>query len=52
VVHLFDLETVEVTSNEDAIQDLQFLSLAELVAGKDQLESWSAMCVEHLAAVA
>ena len=50
VVHLFDLETADVTSNEDALQDLQFLSLAELVASKDQLESWSAMCVEHLAA--
>ncbi|WP_009962044.1 NUDIX domain-containing protein [Verrucomicrobium spinosum] len=48
VVHLFDLESDQVTSNEDAIQDLQFLSLDELVAGIENLETWSAICVRHL----
>lgn len=48
VVHLFDLESDQVTSNEDAIQNLQFLSLEELVAGIDNLETWSAICVRHL----
>ena len=49
VVHLFELSSDDVASNEDAIQDLQFVSLADLVAGLDNLESWSKICVEHLA---
>ncbi|HSJ02619.1 MAG TPA: hypothetical protein VK956_09205 [Verrucomicrobium sp.] len=47
-VHLFDLESDQVTSNEEAIQDLKFLSLDELVADIDSLETWSAICVRHL----
>jgi predicted NUDIX family phosphoesterase len=50
VVHLFDLETDQVTSNEDAIQDLRFLTLDELMADIDQLETWSQICIRHLAA--
>lgn len=49
VVHLFELETDDVQSNEDAIQDLQFVPVAELVANADQLETWSAICVQHFA---
>jgi predicted NUDIX family phosphoesterase len=49
VVHLFELSSDDVASNEDAIQELEFLSLAELVAGAENLESWSRICVEHLA---
>jgi predicted NUDIX family phosphoesterase len=48
VVHLFDLDSDDVQSNEEAIQDLHFRSLAELVADIDQLETWSQICVEHL----
>jgi predicted NUDIX family phosphoesterase len=48
VVHLFELESDEVTSNEDAIQNIEFLTLDELVACVDQLETWSAICVKHL----
>ncbi len=48
VVHLFELETDQVRSNEDAIQDLRFVSLEELAAELDALESWSRMCAEHL----
>jgi predicted NUDIX family phosphoesterase len=48
VVHLFELDTDEVTSNEDAIQDLRFMSLAELQANIENLETWSRICVEHL----
>lgn len=50
VVHLFELTSDEVQSNEEAIQDLQFVPLAELVANVQGLESWSKFCVEHLAA--
>jgi predicted NUDIX family phosphoesterase len=49
VVHVFELGTEDVKSNEDAIQDLRFMSLEELVAEQDQLESWSKICVDHLA---
>jgi len=49
VVHLFDLDSDSVTSNEDAIQDLKFLTLEELAANVEQLETWSAICVKHLA---
>jgi predicted NUDIX family phosphoesterase len=50
VVHVFDLSSAEVSSNEEAIQDLTFYSLEELLASRDQLESWSQICVTHLAA--
>ncbi len=49
VVHVFDLSDDKVQSNEDAIQDLAFISLAELVQQRDQLESWSQICIDHLA---
>jgi predicted NUDIX family phosphoesterase len=49
VVHLFELESDQVVSNEDAIQDIQFYTLAELTAMMDRLETWSQICVRHLA---
>lgn len=49
VVHLFDLETDAVESNEDAIRDIRFLGLDQLLE-LDALETWSRICVEHLAA--
>lgn len=49
VVHIFELGSGDVRSNEDAIQDLQFVTLDELLAQKDSLESWSQICVNHLA---
>jgi predicted NUDIX family phosphoesterase len=48
VVHLFELESDDVISNEDAIQNIEFLSLPELVTRIDHLETWSAICVKHL----
>lgn len=49
VVHLFDLDSDEVVSNEEAIQDLRFVPVEELRSGLDRLETWSAICVRHLA---
>ena len=49
VVHLFELSSDDVASNEEAIQDLQFVPLADLVANADHLESWSKICVDYLA---
>lgn len=48
VVHLFELETDQVTSNEDNITELEFLTLDELLARRDRLESWSQMCLDGL----
>lgn len=48
VVHRFELSSAEVSSNEDAIQNLQFLTLAELKAKHEELEAWSQIIVNHL----
>jgi predicted NUDIX family phosphoesterase len=48
VVHLFDLSADDVASNEDAIQDLRFHTLEELKEMRDQLETWSQICLDHL----
>jgi predicted NUDIX family phosphoesterase len=48
VVHLFDLASDTVTSNEDNIVDLEFLTREELTARHDQLETWSQILVENL----
>lgn len=48
VVHLISLDNEKVASNEDTIADLQFLSFDELTAARDQLETWSSICLEHL----
>jgi predicted NUDIX family phosphoesterase len=49
VVHVFDLETNQVSSAEDAIADLQFNSIKELQETiKPSLETWSQFCTEIL----
>lgn len=48
VVHLFELSSAEVSSNEEAIQDLQFYTLAELQDMRESLEAWSQIVVGHL----
>ena len=46
VVHLFELESPEVSANEAAISELEFLSHDELKARHDRLETWSQICVD------
>lgn len=48
VVHLFDLDGDDVSSNEDAIQNIRFVPLDELHSDRENLETWSRICVEHL----
>lgn len=50
VVHLFELDSDEVTSNEAAIQDIAFQSLEDLHREREQLETWSRICLEFLCA--
>lgn len=49
VVHFFELSDPGVTSNEEAIQDLRWMAVDELIAARDQLETWSQICADHLA---
>ena len=48
VVHLFDLETEDVAANEAPITSLEFLSREALQNRRDRLETWSAICLDHL----
>ncbi len=48
VVHLFELETDRVTSNEDNITELEFFTIDELQARRDRLETWSQSCLDGL----
>jgi predicted NUDIX family phosphoesterase len=48
VVHLFTLESDDVTSAEDNITELRFLTLEELAAERDRLETWSQICLDGL----
>ncbi|MDF2376193.1 MAG: hypothetical protein P1U81_08110 [Verrucomicrobiales bacterium] len=49
VVHLFTLESAQVTAGEENIESLEFLTLEELQARHDRLETWSQICVDGLA---
>lgn len=52
VVHLVDLESDQVASNEETIADVGFHSPESLRSERDRLETWSQLCLdslEHLA---
>ncbi|MEM1085644.1 MAG: hypothetical protein AAGI48_16155 [Verrucomicrobiota bacterium] len=50
VVHLIELESDDIRSNEDALADLTFTELDELAGPMfERLETWSQFCVKHLA---
>jgi len=48
VVHLFELDSSQVTPGEANIEDLRFLTMDELKNERDLLESWSQICVDNL----
>ncbi len=49
VVHLFELESDEVSAREDALADLQFKTVEELRGPLyERLESWTRFCVDAL----
>ncbi len=48
VVHLWELDSPDVRRREQVITQLSFLSVAELHALSESLESWSRWCLEHL----
>ncbi len=50
VVHLFHLESDDVVAAEDNIEELCFLTLEELSARREFLETWSRICLDGLLA--
>jgi len=48
VVHLVELETDRVTSNDDSIVDVGFFTPDQLRAERDLLETWSQLCLDGL----
>ncbi len=51
IVHLFDLDNEQIAPNEGALAELRFYTLDELRGALyERLETWSAICVDALAA--
>jgi predicted NUDIX family phosphoesterase len=48
VVHLFELDSPSVTTRDPGLTKLEFLSRDELLAKKEDLESWSKLLVDAL----
>lgn len=48
VVHVFRLEEAKVQKREAMITNLAFLTWAELEERRENLETWSQICVDHL----
>ena len=46
VVHLCELGEENVSKGEACITDLRFLTVPELVARRDQMETWSQLCLK------
>ena len=51
VVHIFRLKTADVEKREAMITEMEFLTVDQLQAKRDSLESWSQICVENLGAL-
>src|SRR5438477_11247094 len=48
IVHVFDLAQQKVEKRESMINNLAFLTKAEVMARRESLESWSQICVDSL----
>lgn len=48
VVHHWTLKEPKVSRREQMITQMEFLSLDELQAAKDNMETWSQLCLEYL----
>ena len=48
IVHVFDLDTPQVSPREESILDSGFAQPAELVCDLDSFETWSQICLRHL----
>ncbi len=48
VVHEVQLDTDKVRPGEDSIEDIQFLTIEQLEGIRDELESWSQICLDEI----
>lgn len=48
IVHLWDLDSPNVTKREQMITQMAFMTAAELGEVRDTMETWSSLCVEKL----
>lgn len=52
VVHVCELTVENISRGEASLTELRFLPLEELQARKEQLETWSQFCLDHLEVLA
>lgn len=48
VVHVWTLDSDEVAKKEQMINQLTFMSIDELLAVRDEMETWSQLCLDYL----
>lgn len=48
VVHLWTLDSADVAKKEQMINQLTFMSIEELLAVRDEMETWSQLCLDYL----
>ncbi len=51
VVHLLKCAIDKVKKNEQVITQLEFIPLEELQQKREQMETWSQLCLDHLPAL-
>jgi predicted NUDIX family phosphoesterase len=51
IVHLWTLEAPAVTRKEQMITQMEFKTIDELLALRDSMETWSQLCLDHLAQI-
>jgi len=51
VVHVLFRTAEQVKKNEQVITQMEFLPIAELKAKREQMETWSQICLDHLDAI-
>ena len=52
VVHLWELDSEDVTRREQMITQMSFMTLEELISVRETMETWSALCVDGLGIMA
>ena len=48
IVHLFEIDQPKVRAREESIHEAGFAKPSELILARDQFETWSQICLDHL----
>jgi predicted NUDIX family phosphoesterase len=51
VVHVFFCQPANVKKREQVITQMEFVPIPELKARREQMETWSQLCLDHLDAL-